>query len=170
MVCQYKRDELPLSSSLSVGAGTHNTPQSPRASGGGQYHLGHPREVFRHIQTLSELQAPAWGKEGGGGSLQEIVTNICEKMKSVEGKLERERGKRMEQEERLEQLKHEFCVAEEKAQQRERRVAKMEQTLEKNVQEVVSVRQTAGRAGPLAYGAGVKGGGWEGVGERAGLK
>ena len=53
MVCQYKREELLKSSSLSVGAGTHNTLQSPRAGGGGQYHLGHPREVFRHIQPLA---------------------------------------------------------------------------------------------------------------------
>ena len=52
-------------------------------------------------------------------------------MKSIAGELERERGKRLELEESLEQLKRELRVAEEKAQQGERRVAKVEQTVEK---------------------------------------
>ena len=78
----------------------------------------------------SELQAPARGEEGsvGRGSLQDIITNMDEKMKSIAGELERERGKRLELEEGIEQLRRGLC----------------------------------------AYGAGVKGGEWEGVGGEVG--
>ena len=75
---QYKREELQQSSSLSVGAGTHDMPQSPRAGGGGQYHLGHPREVFRHIQPLAIEQGVLRNGEecvrlqgGGRGGVRE---------------------------------------------------------------------------------------------------
>ena len=73
-------------------------------------------------------------------------------MKSIAGELERERGKRLELEERMEQLRRELRVAEEKAQQGERRVAKVEQAVEKNAQEITSVSPMAGRAGSSAYG------------------
>ena len=83
---QYKREELQQSSSVSVGAGTHDIPQSPRAGGGGQYHLGHPWEVFRHIQPLAiEQGALRNGKEcerlagrvGGGRERKRVVHGVA---------------------------------------------------------------------------------------------
>ena len=53
---QYEREEQLQSSSRSGGSGTPDILQPPRAGSGGQFHLGHPREVFRHIQPLAVEQ------------------------------------------------------------------------------------------------------------------
>lgn len=71
---KYRGDELLQSSSPPVGTGTHEIALSSGSDPGGQYHLGHPREVFRHIQPLViQQKAMKNGKEGvkfgdGGGN------------------------------------------------------------------------------------------------------
>ena len=88
-----------------------------------------------------------------------------EKIRSLTGELEREREGREEVGERLQQLNNELLVSGRRAQQAESRLADVEKLVQSHSQEIIGVKQLAGKAGG-GYGVGAKGGGgaWEGVG------
>ena len=121
------------------------------------------------FKELADTQLSSAGQSTS--NMHETVARLEEKMKSLTRELERERERREEVGERVQQLNSELLTAEKRNQQAERRLAEVDKVVQSHSQEIIGVKQLAGKAGggyglgaTGSGGGGVGGGAWEGVG------